>query len=289
MDKKMIVVVAVAAIVVAACIAGFFLLKDKLKSDYSLLDSDDNIVKGLTIDVAFTDVNSNFNDYIRVESTTDTGVTYEFEYAEKTDTKNIVTLESFSPVSALIGFDYTGSSYPQGVTVNVDSNVYTLNGSYEKSMGKYSDKYTFDNLKIKYDGTDVLTVDGKYTQASGPDDHRITITINIGTNDGGITGKSTIKEVGKNTTSKSLFYDQVLGDYEYNASMFTGTTIEKSTGKYGNVDTIQYTINGKVTEGRYAGYTLKDVKLDVYDGFIIHMSGTANNIDVSISMLIFII
>ena len=167
MNGKVLAIVAVAVVVVAAAGAGaFFLLKDKDKepdADYTLLDSNDNIKVGMTI-VTDTDAESMTSHAKYVVNAVANGkVTFSMKSETSGDTV-LATFDDFMPTGFMteFPFDYTDpNEVPQGVTVTPDGNLYTINGSFKQNDPPIVVDFTFDNLKINYNGTAVTAVDGK--------------------------------------------------------------------------------------------------------------------------------
>ena len=277
MNGKVLAIVAVAVVVVAAAGAGaFFLLKDKDKepdADYTLLDSNDNIKVGMTI-VTDTDAESMTSHAKYVVNAVANGkVTYSMKSETSGDTV-LATFADFMPTGFLteFPFDYTDpNEVPEGVTVTPDGNLYTINGSFKQNDPPIVVDFTFDDLKINYNGTAVTSVDGKMKAVSTFGGTVETGEYNFKTKDG-VLGGTTNEEFENPSREVAIasFYDDVL--MTYNAATYAPATITSAAGTYGGVDVTVYTINGTDADGD----TYENVNISVYKGFMLHGEGKIN-------------
>ena len=271
MNGKVLAIVAVAVVVVAAAGAGaFFLLKDKDKepdTDYKLLDSNDNIKAGLTIEERSEGDSSSYKGKTVVTSVDAGIVKYTEEWSSKTSSygETIYDLSDFVPGGPEVPFDYTGSTYPSGITVDKDGNVYTIKGTTEVNNPPFKVKYTYDDLKIEYNGA-VISVNGGIEMVNDMATGKTDYNMDFKTENSKLLAKADMEYSGTDQCAVDAFYSAVLEKFDQ--SEYPGATITSDDGTFKGVDVKVYTLNG----GTHA---FKDMKIDVYNGYIIHTDGEA--------------
>lgn len=265
MDTK-ILIIGVVAIVAIGGVAAFFALGGGgggggSDSDYALLDSDDNIKKGLTIEMKGKLGDGSANNKYVVKSVSGDTV----EYSQKNEMKDIeetLELDSVSPArfESSFGFDYTDpDTIPEGVTVTINADKYKISGT----VTTYSLEYTF-NLTIVYDDDDeeVISAEGTMKAVESKNE----MSYKLKTVDGELIATIDRTSSSTETCDVDKFYDNVLT--EFDEDNYKGAEITEKDGKFGGVNVKIYTINGTVHDQEY-----KNVKAYVYDGYTIHMEG----------------
>lgn len=169
MDTKLIATIGIIA-VIGAAVCGLTIIKGKdtgYASDYTLLDSDDNVGPGLVI----TKEVSKGNDYRYTLTSSVNGrhadgrVVYTSEYSAEAQDSD--SFDNYAPNKAGVAWiDYTSSDLPEGITVTVSGNVYTINGKYVKGGQGSTATYTFKDLAINYRQSSVQSVQGKLVTES---------------------------------------------------------------------------------------------------------------------------
>ena len=265
-------------VVIAAAIGVywfFFADQDELKSDYTLLDSANNIEKGMTIKITIDADDVKSTSTLVVDSVEDGTVNYH-STTKSTTNMDSYKLSDYGPSEFVL--DYTGSSYPATMTVAKNGDVYTLKGTYTS----YSSVYTFDGLSITYDGVNVTDVRGDYERATTGSTYSSSSEFSIDTKDGKLTGTVDFRSESTNSRSVSEFYGYELLEFDKASYEGPSTKIDESKGRFGNVETDVFTINGTTT----SGYEMKDAKFYVYNGFILKVEGQQNGEDVSLKVYI---
>ena len=189
-SKILFIVVAAAVIVVAA--AAFLALGGGSGSDYTLLDSDENIQKGMTIETTWGMGGGKADAEYAVQSVTDGAVVFSIDSVMKDvllrpDHKDF---DSYAPgIESKFGFDYTDEEdFPDGVSVKVSGNDYRIVGKYETEYyGLYPITVTCD-MAVTYDGEDVTAVNGTMRYDMVEEDGTSSESFTLETIDGKIEG-----------------------------------------------------------------------------------------------------
>ena len=296
MSDKIVTVSAIAviiAVVAASCVIVEYSDDDGKKnytlgdpeSDFTLLDSPDKIVPGLTLkNYMKAQKGMSYGQYFMtavVDSVADGKATY--SYMLKIDSYDCSEIYKYAPGGVKVyGLDYKNAPYPDGISVELNGDAYMISGTWTPPY--YDESITY-NMAIYMDGADVIYVGGNTKYSS---DSSQGMTVYETQNDvvwESITG--TEKE--EYTVDTADFYDSVsqgLFSFEkYDADDYAGTTITEATGKCGNVNCTIYTINGKVTK---YGNVYEDYKLYVYDGYVIQENGLCDGVQETASLSIFI-
>ena len=266
MNSRIIVILAVAVVIVAAGASITYSVikneddKDVIafgdqRSDYTLLDSDSKIVKGLTLRIILKSDGFNYDKIITVTDVD--GDTLSIHELTNEDVN--VGLSYFKPgESGVWKLDYTGDSPDPNLTISKDGNVYTIDGNATLD----DCDITFYGMKITYDGSKVTGVEGRTLSKVmfGPRSESNTTNYE--------TKGDIARMYGPCEATVSIprgdFYDWNMAKYD--ADEYSGATITEGKGRYGNVDCTIYTINGTVS--RYGEtYVYKDYNIYVYDGF----------------------
>ena len=297
MSDKSIAALAIAviiAVVAASCVVVEFKENDKEEnyafgdpeSDFTLLDSPDKIVPGLTLKnleraeegKAYTQ----FDTTVVVDDVADGKVTY--SWILKTDSYDSTELEKYAPGQVKVyGLDYTNAPYPEGITVAVDGDTYTINGTWVPQY--FTENITFVDFRIVWTGEEVTDVNGKITNngdsSSGEDD--------VETVDGTVWEHGWGSNSGTGTADTADFYDTLSAELftieKYDADDYTGATVTEGSGKCGNVTCTVYTVNGK--SNKY-GNVYEDFKLYVYDGYVLQVNGLCDGAQNTGSLSIFV-
>ena len=261
-----------AVVVVAAAGAGAYYFFFMDHSDYTLLDSEDNIKAGLTIESDMKSPDDDMKGKYVVKSVEDTKVTFSYDSTSEGTSDDVYELSDFKP--SLMDFDYTGDA-PSGVTVVKDGNVYTINGKYTSSIATY----TYDNLKITYDGSSVTAVSGwwhtKYTSDSSERQ------VDLSTNDGKVIANFKYTGSGTQEIAKSNFFKAMF--ISYDASDYYGADIKESKENIGGVNATVYTINGTDSHGD----SYDNLKIYTYKGLMIKGDGKINGEKVTLKTSIY--
>ena len=288
MNKSAIaIIVCVAAILVVVGV--FFAMSAQNNGgvdhgDLTILDSDENIVQGLTLTYSISDSNGKGNADAKTVVTEVTGDNVKFvnTYKGKWNNETSIELESFS--SSKFYFDYTDSSkIPEGVTVGREGDSYIINGELTEEYWPDYTKYTCKDLIITVDGTgDVKSVSGQITD-------EYTYTIDEG-NYEKYTDVYTYKTKDSvlyadwefegsahfDTTKDEFFGESVI--YTYSPDLYEGATITESSEKLGDLTIKVYTVNGEVQTGELTE-NYEDYKVYVYGKYIISVSGKIDGDD----------
>ena len=249
--------------------------------DLTILDSDENIVQGLTMtyEIKDSDGRGHVNAKTVVTEVTGDDVRFINTYKGRWNNETSIGLESFS--KSLFPFDYTDSSdIPEGVTVKVEGDSYIINGEYT-----YLDyiKYTSKDLIITLDDTEaVISVSGQIAD-------EYTIAMDEG-------NYEEYTEVFTYRTEDSVLYadwefdgsahcdmerDRVFEEsviYTYSPDLYEGATITESSEKMGDLTVKVYTVNGEVRTGELTE-RYEDYKVYVYGKYIISISGKIDGDD----------
>ena len=263
MNSKLSVLLLVVVVAVAAVGAYFFFTGPN--SDYTLLDSNDNIKPGMTIIEDMKSSQLNMHSEYVVEEVTDGTVKYKETMNMDGPVKS--TLYDYAPDQ--YDFDYTDSTdFPSGVTVTTEGNKYFISGTAKESYGGSSSESTY-NMTIEWNGTDVISVNGTEKTVYKSEMSESTSETSVKTVDGVVSGTGKMSGWAKASDTVESFYGHAVDKYD--ASDFTGCTIVDSTGKVGNVDTTVHTINGT-----HDSFTYSDFKIYEYKGYTIKGEGTVN-------------
>lgn len=269
MGNKILIILVVAVVVIVAGAAAFFMLNngsnDTKDSDYTLLDSTDNIKEGLTVTMEGKASGGTASAKYVVNSVEDAMVNYTETMVEKSIPETNMSLNIFSPDRFI--FDYTDpDDYPEGVNVVVNGDKYKISGQDDASTTTYTSKTTYD-LTITYDGEAVTAASGDMKRDYSRDGGYTNIAYHFKMSDGKL--KATMDEDVKAEAScnKNVFFDRTVNKFDVNELKDAEVNIEE--GKFGGVDVLIYTVNGPVGQ-----YEYKDVKIYVYDGYALKQEGT---------------
>jgi len=269
MDSKILIVIVVAAIAVVG-VAAFFLLGGNGNNDsqYTLLDSDDNISAGMVIEKTGTSGPQNAHSTATVTSVSGGTVTYTEEASQTIsdfiDTK--MPLSRFLPEDNQLGFDYTDpEDIPAGITVTQDGTKYTITGSNTE----FSVTTSYENFVIDYDGSTVSSVSGKQLSSYTYGGESTSSVVEYKTVEKVLFGKMSVTSQSTNTVDVSQFYLKAVSKFD--KSQYSGMEIKERNGKYGGVDVVIYNLNGIS-----GGQEYKNVDLYTYHGYMIHAEGTLN-------------
>ena len=263
-------------VVVAAAIGAywfFFADQDELKSDYTLLDSDDKIKEGLTIKTKM-ELDDEVSDMEMVVDSVSGGmVKYHFT------SKGSIEYDLLVYKPLYFDFDYTATA-PSGVTVTKDGNTYTINGSYTKSDTTCS----YDGLKIIFDGSTVTSVSGAYGSEIKKTSYVDSTENTVRTEDGkaDVTTKRSYTDLAGRAVDE--FYDWVFLSFDPADYSGPNVTVKETEGRVGNVKTQLYTINGTTSDDR----TFKDVEIHVYKGYILKADGEMDDDDQTYRLYIYL-
>lgn len=297
MSDKSIAALAIAviiAVVAASCVVVEFKENDKEEnyafgdpeSDFTLLDSPDKIVPGLTLKYTSRgEQGKSYGHYDMVtvvDDVTDGKAT--ISCVTKTDIYDYSELYKYAPGEVKVyGLDYKNAPYPEGITVAVDGDTYIINGTYVPQYE--TNGYTFVDMRIVLTGTDVTDVSGRITYKDDSTEGEFTHE----TQDGMVWWHYLGTDTYKGTVDDSDLYDvlstQLFMMEKYDASYYDGATVTESAGKCGNVNCTVYTINGKATT---YGDVYQDYDLYVYDGYVLKENGVCNGANESSSLSIFV-
>lgn len=266
-------------VVVAAAIGVywfFFADQDEFKSDYTLLDSDDEIKAGMTIKTKTNMLGEESESKYVVESVSDGKVKYRGESNSEGQFEEQLNL--YKPT--YLDFDYTSSDIPSGVTVTKNGNEYTINGSFKK----YSSTYSYDGLKITFDGTNVTSVSGDYARVYESTTFKDNSEYSVSTEGGKVVGTAKYSYNGTGESDDDDFYGDML--LSYDSASFDGPelTINETDGRYGNVKAKIYTINGLSADA----HVYKDFEVYVYNGYMLKIGGQVDGKDVHYNAYIYI-
>ena len=259
------------AIIVAVIASAYIIIDDDGNSDYTLLDSSENIVPGLTIEEEENYAGYGYYyGYTVVTAVNGNDVYYDHENHLHYSEMGVLEYQSnsFEPNGFYINFDYTSGNIPEGVTVDKVYDMYILNGEIiTESEGMYID-IVFNYLVIEYDGKNVQSVYGSFD--SKMDDKNgegyIWEEVTLVTIADVITGIGDRSTKASFVTGLDQFYPEAI--VEFDLDKYKGCDVKQSAGRFGNVNVDVYTINGTVE-----GVELIDFKYCVYDGYIIKAMG----------------
>ena len=250
-----------AVVIIGVCISMNTSHEDS--TDYTLLDSPDNIVKGMTIDVIESDdVYSQIQSYI-VTDVKDGIVSYDIISHFRSSLESYITLDTFSP--SAMWFDYTDpSKSPDWMSVDVNGNRYHLQGTdTTESMGE-SFTRSYD-LTIVYDGAKVTSVKGTKALSSEGMGHSSSAVTEYWTSNGKLYGYNIDDGFVSNEVEQDDFYR--LTAMPFDMSLVDGELTVKD-GKYNGVDAKIYNLNGKYRYEEYRG-----LRMIVYDGIVLKLEG----------------
>ena len=259
------------AIILAVIASAYLIIDDDGDSDYTLLESIENIEPGLTIEITGNYGGYGYySDVYTVTDIKDGDVTYIQESHEYfyTDGVEEYYTNEFEPNSKYVCFDYTSGTLPETVTVEKDGKFYKLNG-YADSYGVGVDiRIVYEDLVIEYDGKNVLFVDGSldYTRESIDESGYEQLQADLVTMADVITGTGDMMYKETFTCNFDAFYEAVMA--EWDPDDYKGCEITQTKGRYGGVDVDVYTLNGTAGD-----LTYEDFKICVYSGYIIKAMG----------------
>ncbi len=246
--------------------------------DLSILDSDENIVKGLTMtyDISDSDGKGNAKAKTVVKEVVDNDVKYTSTYKGVWKDDTSIELDNFSKSEFM--FDYTDSSaIPEGVTVNKEGDSYRINGVYTEEYDTDYTKYTFKDLVITTDGTEtVKSVTGQiadeYTYTLDEENYeKYTDVYSYKTKDSKLYADWEFEGAENYVVTKDKFFEASV-IYTYSPDLYKGATITESSGKLGDFKVKIYTVNGDVHDGSLIE-KYEDYKVYVYGKYIISTSG----------------
>ena len=260
--KKTVMAGAVVAFVILA-FAGTYAIAYEPASDYTLLDSMDNIQPGLTCKM-----NENMSDWSRSSSTVvkevdgDVGVfSQEFREEALIFQDGMYVIWEFDP--GFFDFDYTDEEeIPESVSVSVSGNEYTLNGSYNDGMNNA----TYRSLRIVVEDGEAVDVSGalKYDyEGKNLSEH---CDIECKTEGGVLLVKGTVTEKAQCTEEIDYFWDMALNYFV--PEDYSELDITESDEKCGNVTAHVYTMNGEMY-----GHTFENLKCYTYQGYTLKITG----------------
>ncbi len=269
MNNKTIAILAIIVVIAAGgCVAYFILANDSHETDYTLLDSEHNIKKGLTLKFTIEEPQSHTVETYVVDSVTNGMVNLHYT-GESTDSDE-KELSAYLPSNFY--FDYTDKTeIPEGITVTKTGDDYEIAGmSYRFNYDLIQNtKETYD-LQIIYDGTAVTKVEGSkvleilYQDSDSPTE---TIKWEYSTIDSKVFVSGKTNVLFSDQTDVSDFYSIL----KYDAQTYESIAVE-SEEKYGNVTVKVYTLNG--TASNYWEY--ENYKFYVYNGYVIKEIGLKN-------------
>ena len=271
MDIK--VLLTVLAVAVVACLFFTYLTDDGGKTDYTLLDSTDNIAEGLTVNYHYS--LGDYADYTEisvVDKVEGDKVTYTLTKSAtyKNDVFDAINLRCFLPNGFYVNFDYT-IECPQNMDVANEGPTYILNGVHSVSNSTDTTTIQYDNFVIEYDGVEVKSVAGSfiYKNYFGDDESGGSY---IETHDmqmigGRAASSGSLEENAVFITDKERFFYEAIESF--NPERYADYDVEKSSGEYKGCIMDIYTLNGSDGVEEF-----KDLVLYVYDGFEIKYGGT---------------
>lgn len=255
MDKKILVIVGVVAII--AILGGliYAMQKEGGKCDYTLLDSADNVKAGLTIEFETVENNGKTHNVRTVERVED-GKAYSKLTINMKNIELIHPLSFFLPGTSI--FDYTSEDLPEGVTVVKDGDVYDITGT----RNRWDTLFTYD-LRITYADGVVYNVEGTIKEhyvTEKADENTLSIYT---TKDQIVTEVFSNSGWDLNTRAVENYLDNVP---KYNPEDYKGATVED--GKFGGVNIKIYTFTGTSGSMEYVDY-----KSYVYNGYLLKAEG----------------
>ena len=274
MSSKLSVLIVI-VVVAAAAVGAYFFLKGP-NSDYTLLDSNDNIKPGMTIIEDMKSSEMNMHSECVVEEITDGTVKYKETMSMDGPVNR--TLYDYAPDQ--YDFDYTDNDdIPSGITVTKDGNKYSISGTAKETYGGSSSESTY-NMTIEWNGTNVISVNGTEKTVYKSELSESTSETSVKTVNGAVSGTGKMTGWAKESNTVESFYGYAVD--KYNASAFSGCTITDSTGKVGNVDATIHTVNGT-----HDDYTYSDFKVYEYKGYMLKAEGTVNGEKANMSLSIY--
>lgn len=278
MNTKIVALLAVVVVVVAgigiACVALDNKKDSEPTSDYKLLDSTDNIKKGLTLVIDFKTGEGTATTKQVVDSvendTVKSSVTGTLKNAY---IKELMSLSTFVPTDWY--FDYTGEA-PENIKIDVNDNVYTINGTYTYDLISV----TFENLKITWDGENVTNVTGgikydiKTDDASFKTDFTLTTKDNLLLITGSLSMELSFKI--------SDFFEDSLDAWD--PSNYGDIAKSQGTVKFGNVDAENYLVDGTCADGT----VYENAKKYIYGGYEVYTEGKMNGLNTTVKLSIYI-
>ena len=245
--------------------------------DLTILDSDENIVQGLTLTYKIHDSDGKgYADAKTVVTEVDgNNVKFTNTYKGRWNNETNIELDSFSKSEAI--FDYTDSSeIPEGVTVKKEGDSYRINGGFTEEFGSDYTKYTFKDLIITLDNTEaVISVSGQitdeyvYTIDEG-NYEKFTDVYTYKTNDSVLYADWEFEGSSYCDITKDGFFEESV-IYALSMDDYQGATITESSAKLGSLPIEVYTVNGEV--GGVLTEKYEDYKVYVYGKYIISVSG----------------
>jgi len=267
MDAKILIIAVVAIVAIGGGVAAFLMLgngSDSNDSDYTLLDSNDNIKKGLTIEHTGKYSGGDMERKYVVDSVSGGKV----GYSEKAVAKNVpagstITLANFYPDK--FSFDYTDESdIPEGVEVKHDGDTYKITG--EQKDTSYGERTVVYDLSIKYADDEVTAVNGsmEMIQKNGSSIYEMKYKFTMSGDKLKVTGDT--KQEDKDECDVDDYYSRAMTNFDMDD--YKGAQVTSKDGKYGGVDVKIYTVNGTVDN-----YEYKDVKIYVYKDYVLKQEG----------------
>ena len=282
MNKSTMLIIVCAAVILIA-VGVFFAMSNQNNGcvdhgDLTLLDSDEKIVKGLTLTYEIKDSNGKGKADAKTVVTEVSGNDVKFinTYKGKWNNETSIELKSFS--KSEFYFDYTDSSdIPEGITVKKEGDSYIINGVYiEESWSDYT-KYTCKDLTITVDSTDaVKSVSGQitdeYTYKLDDENYEeVTDVYSYRTKDSVLYADWEFEATSHYEIAKDRFFEESV-IYTFSRDDYKGATITESSEKLGDLDIKVYTVNGEVHTGELTE-KYEDYKVSVYGKYIISVSG----------------
>lgn len=259
---KSSVALTVAVIAVVACLGYSYLVYYEVDNteDYTLLASTDYF-EGLTIEVVSEGYSEGYKTTV-VKEVSGNDVTLGIEAEEEQLTS--VGFYYYTPGMAL-PFDYTDpEAIPEGITIDIDENLYIINGSFEETQSR---TWSFDDLWIIYDGEEVSYVDGLYfatidSEYEGSQIYMETV-YEVWTDEDEVQMYCYLTMDVTGTVDKESVLHEALPTFD--RDRFYDYNIEVKSGKLGGLDVKIYTLNGDY---------YKDFKFYVYNDHILKAYGT---------------
>ena len=254
MDKKIIAIATVVAIVAIIGGIAYAMLKDDCKCDYTLLDSTDNVKPGFTALIEAEDNGGTIYSKKVVDSVQGDKVAYTLYVEIKNIHLSDWNTSEFRPGYVIV--DYTSEDLPEGISVVKTGDRYKITGTMTDESGM---KETYD-LEIVYDIDEetVQYVNGTLTS----DDGEMSSTDVYAMNGDEVSDVYSSKGTEKHEVNVQRFLDDISIFYP---DAYKGATVED--GKFGGVDVKIYTFNG-VTIVQYI-----DTKFYVYNGHLLKQEG----------------
>ncbi len=283
-------------------------------SDYKVLDSDSNVKHGVKYQYVSIGESISLTSSLQIDSVADGKYQAAWSYDDQIgvfyDDYHELSYFKLQNVPTQMGpFDARKAADFAGLTLSVDGNTYTVNGTWtdyetpyrftDYSMTVEGDVYTlngefyhcvygvevtetYDSLVIEYDGTTVSSVSGGYSRTSTDSAGSGGSVYVFKTVDG--TLLCTDKSHGQSDASGDVdgILDRVMSacDVDLSKAKDTGTT-----AALGNVQAKVYTYSGtyKIFPSEYQ---VNDLKIYVYDGVAIYIDGYSGDVHLSQSLTI---